>query len=83
MGTPGETKRNETSDDSPHSLTTTTTTTTAARVDAARSTRKNARSIPSLGRSRRSFGRFRRKGKSIHPRRELFEPFEPFAFGVR
>ena len=66
MGTPGETKRNETSDDSPHSLTTTTTTTTAARVDAARSTRKNARSIPSLGRSRRSFGRFRRKGKSIH-----------------
>ena len=66
MGTPGETKRNETSDDSPHSLTTTTTTTTAARVDAARSTRKNARSIPSLGRSRRSFGRFRRKGKNIH-----------------
>ena len=66
MGTPGETKRNETSDDSPHSLTTTTTTTTAARVDAARSTRKNARSIPSLGRSRRSFIRFRRKGKSIH-----------------
>ena len=80
MGTPGETKRNETSDDSPHSL---TTTTTAARVDAARSTRKNARSIPSLGRSRRSFGRFRRKGKRIHPRRELFEPFEPFALGVR
>ena len=79
MGTPSrETKRNETSDDSPHS-----TTTTAARVDAARSTRKNARSIPSLGRSRRSFGRSRRKGKSIHPRRELFEPFEPFALGVR
>ena len=65
MGTPGETKRNETSDDSPHSL---TTTTTAARVDAARSTRKNARrrSLRSVVRVDRSVV-FGAKGRaSIH-----------------